>query len=284
MKQIFIKKKAVFLCLLTAICLGAKNDTEFGDQLLRDGSFSSAVYTYERALFNETDSVKKEALTFKLAQAYYKNKNFKRSSDLLNSLVENAHPAIQRQAQWELAKEYLQEGWFDFAALEFKDYASTYNDETAHYLAGWSYLKDNNYDKAALTFQSLTAERPSSNYGLAAQKLSAAALKGKTLPQKSPKAAQVMSMILPGSGQIYAGSWQDGVVSFLLNALTISLFSNALQENRTGEALIWLSLETAWYFGGAYSGYNSAHKYNERQHRVYLENLEYEYQPEKILE
>lgn len=277
-----LKKIIFLLIILLATGTAAKTEQAFGDRLYRQGSFERAIYAYEQALFNETDTLKKDEITFKLAKAYYQNKEFKQSADLLNALIENGGQKIRPQAQLELASEYLKERWFDFAALEFKDYANSYDDDTAFYLAGWSYLKDYNYDKAAQTFSSLNENRPSSNYGLAAKKLSAASLKGKTLPQKSPKVAQIMSMVLPGSGQIYAKSWQDGVVSFLLNALTISLFSNALQENRTGEALICLSLETAWYFGGAYSGYNSAYKYNERQHQVYLENLEYEYQPEKL--
>lgn len=270
----------ILFCLwLTA---GAATKTEFGDYLYGSGNFPGAIYAYEEALFTETNKVQQEELKYKLALAYYQNKNFPKAADLLSFLVENGTPAVKQKAQLELAKKYLKESWFDFAALEFQDYADRYNDNSAFYLAGWSYLKDHNYDKATQLFAELYESAPQSNYGLAAQRLSTAAQQGKTLPQKNPKAAQIMSMIIPGSGQIYASAWQDGIISFLLNALTISLFLNSLQENRTGEALIWLSLETAWYFGGAYSGYNSARKFNDRQRQIHLENLEYEYQPEKL--
>ena len=274
-----------YLCLTLACLLltaAAATKTEFGDHLYGLGNFPGAVYAYEEALFAETNQAQQENIKYKLAQAYYQNKNFQKAKELLNFLVENGTPAMSQKAQLDLAGKYLKEGWFDFAALEFQDYAGSYNDDRSFYLAGWSYLKDYNYDKASRLFEELGERAPQSNYGLAAQRLSVAAEQGKSLPQKNPKAAQIMSMIIPGSGQIYAAAWQDGIISFLLNALTISLFLNALQENRTGEALIWFSLETAWYFGGAYSGHNSARKFNERQRKVHLENLEYEFQPEKL--
>lgn len=272
--------KKYFLVLLIIISVGLAAEQNFADYLYSLGNFPGAVYAYEQALFTEKDKARQDELKYKLALAYYYNKEFQKAADILNGLVENASPEISQQAQLELAKKYIREGWFDFAALEFQDYAIAYADDSALYLAGWSYLKDYNYDKAASLFGTLSEN--SANYGLAAQKLSVAALDGKKLPQKNPKTAQIMSMVIPGSGQIYAGAWQDGIVSFLLNALTISLFANALQENRTGEALIWFSLESAWYFGGAYSGYHSARKFNDRQKQVHLENLEYEYQPELL--
>ena len=273
---------ALLIVLLLASGAAAKTEQEFGDHLYELGNFPGAVYAYEKALFTETGRAQQEELKYKLAQAYYQNKNFQKATELLNFLAENGAPAIRQKAQFDLAGKYLKEGWFNFAALEFQDYAHLYRNDSALYLAGWSYLKDYNYDRAARLFADMEETFPHSNYGLAAQRLSAEARKGKNLPQKNPQAAQIMSMVLPGSGQIYAEAWQDGIISFLLNALTISLFLNAWQENRTGEALIWFSLETAWYFGGAYSGHNSARKFNDRQRQIHLENLEYEYQPEKL--
>lgn len=273
-------KKIIFITFLASVLLAVQStDEDFADQLFQTGDYPSAIYTYKKVIFlnKSNDNAK-----YKLARSFYLNGQKEESSTLLDELVENS-ATHKKVSQKELARQYFKNEDFDRAAFEFKDFSQTYNDSSALYLAGWSDLKQNDYQEASKTFGVL-AEKKDSNFGLAALKLKDKVLEGEKLPQKNILAAQIMSGILPGSGQIYAGNWQDGLVSFLVNGLTISLLSNALQGKRSGEALVWLTLETAWYFGGIYSAGNSVHKYNEAVRTRFIEDLEDEYHPGKLLE
>jgi tetratricopeptide (TPR) repeat protein len=273
-------KKILFITFLSAALLAVQTtDEDFADQLFQTGDYPNAIYTYKKVIFlnKSNDNAK-----YKLARSFYLNGQKEESSALLDELVENS-VTHKKFAQKELSRQYYQNEEFDRAAFEFKDFSQSYKDDSALYLAGWAELKQNNYQKSSKTF-GLLAKKKESSFGLAALKLKDKVLEGEKLPQKNILAAQIMSGILPGSGQIYAGNWQDGLVSFLVNGLTISLMSNALQGKRGGEALVWLTLESAWYFGGIYSAGNSVHKYNETVRARFIEDLEEEYHPEKILE
>ena len=258
-----------------------RTELGFADSLYKAGDYSGAVLAYKRALYYAPDAVVTEKTKLGLAKAYFSNKQYTDAETLLNDLVEHGK-LHKKDAQWLLAAQYYQQKNYDFAAIEFKDYSDTYKDDTALYLSGWSFLKNYQYDKAALAFGSFK-DRTSSAYQAAALQLQDKALSSNGLPQKNVGLAQFFSYIIPGSGQLYAENWSDAGVSFLINALTISLLSSAIQNNRTGEALIWFTLETAWYFGGVYSAGNSATKYNENVKKKQVEVLEQEYNPDKLL-
>lgn len=69
--------------------------------------------------------------------------------------------------------------------------------------------------------------------------------------KKSPTAAAVMSLLLPGSGYVYAGRPLVGFGALLLNGAFIGATVLAVQDGNYPLALILLSLETGWYMGGA---------------------------------
>lgn len=86
----------------------------------------------------------------------------------------------------------------------------------------------------------------------------------KNFRYKSPEAAGVLSAFLPGSGQFYNGRYQDGVYSFLLNALFIVGAYKAYDQENFALAGILTLFEIGWYTGGIYGAVSGAHKCNNR--------------------
>ncbi len=269
------------LAVMTSPAWSDRSELGFAQEQYSNGDYHTAIGGYKRALYYAADPLTAEKAKLGLARAYFNAKQYTDAETLLNDLIEKGR-SFKKEAQWTLATQYYEQQNYEFAALEFKDYGDSYKADTALYLSGWAYLKDYQYEKAAHAF-SLFKDRTNSPYQTAALQLEGHALKGKDLPQKNTGLAQFFSYIIPGSGQLYAENWGDATVSFLINALTISLLCNSLQNNRTGEALIWFTLETAWYFGGVYSAGNSASKYNENVKLKHVEVLEQEYNPGKLL-
>ncbi len=279
----FIKKNILIICLLFCTLVFAEKTTQgFGDTLYQQENYTQALYAYQQALYYAETGTAQDPLKFKIAKTYLKLNQFEKAKELLDNLVENS-ATLKKEAHWKLATEYFQRKEFELAGFELQNYGEIYKDKKAEYLSAWAELSSHNYDKAQLKFARL-AEAKEHTYSLASAELSEKALAGKNLPQRSIGTAQFLSYIIPGSGQVYAENWQDGVVSFLVNGLTISLLSTSLRQNRTGEALIWLTLETAWYFGGVYSAGNSANKYNENVRERYLEDLDENYNYKKLLD
>ena len=67
------------------------------------------------------------------------------------------------------------------------------------------------------------------------------------LPEKNPRLAGILSAILPGSGQCYAGRWRDGFVSFLINGLFIGAAVVAIEHNHEETAAIIGFFELGFY-------------------------------------
>lgn len=81
---------------------------------------------------------------------------------------------------------------------------------------------------------------------------------------KSTAKAQWLNALLPGAGYTYVGLHRTGWTSFCLNALFGWATYRFFARGDTAAALITLSFETGWYFGGIYGSGLAAKQYNER--------------------
>ena len=81
---------------------------------------------------------------------------------------------------------------------------------------------------------------------------------------RSPWLAGTMSAILPGSGQVYCGRYQEGIWAFVMcgvfAAATYESFNQDFEWVGAAAALTGLS----WYSGNIYGAVNAAHKHNRR--------------------
>jgi tetratricopeptide (TPR) repeat protein len=82
------------------------------------------------------------------------------------------------------------------------------------------------------------------------------------LPQKSPLLAGVMSAVIPGSGQIYAGHYGDGITSFFLNGLFIAGTVVAIKQENYAVAGVVGVIGLPFYAGNIYGAANAAKKWN----------------------
>lgn len=69
--------------------------------------------------------------------------------------------------------------------------------------------------------------------------------------KKSPKTAKVLSIILPGLGQLYAGDFKNAANSFLLNGLILALFLDVAQSTSLVNGLLsFTPIFYRYYQGG----------------------------------
>lgn len=88
------------------------------------------------------------------------------------------------------------------------------------------------------------------------------------LGARSPGVALGMSLVLPGSGFVYAGKPLLGAGSFVLNAAFVGGIVWAIHERNYPLAVALFSLETGWYLGGAGGAAEAAlHRTRDRRAR-----------------
>lgn len=269
-----------YLITFTSILLALSfaSTESFAQYLVSQNEPSLAVYSYQQAIFTAAPADKPQ-LKLKLAELYSSLQAKAKAIAVYNELIDNA-PQLEKRSRWELAQLYLQDKDYTRAVYEFEQYATLYTSNEAQHLAAWAALNAGEYSVATTKWTNLSLSN--NTYQTAASDLKNKVQDMQKLPQKNVTAAQWLSAFLPGSGQLYAENWQDSLVSFLVNGLTISLLANSIHENRTGEALIWGTLESAWYFGGIYSAGNNAQLYNKRIKTRFLEDLDETYGFSKI--
>jgi len=83
-----------------------------------------------------------------------------------------------------------------------------------------------------------------------------------------------IATILPGSGQIYAGDWGNGVNALLINAATGYLFVNDVLNHQYLIAIFnSLFLFERFYSGNRSNAEKSAKKYNERKNQLFAAKI-----------
>ena len=78
---------------------------------------------------------------------------------------------------------------------------------------------------------------------------------------KSPLFAAGLSIILPGSGRIYAGRFMDGFMGMWMIAISGTAAYSSFQENKTIKGNLFSVITLIFYSGEIYGAYRTAKYY-----------------------
>jgi len=93
-------------------------------------------------------------------------------------------------------------------------------------------------------------------------------------PSKSERTAVLLSLFMPGAGNLYAGNPGLGFRDFFLNLGSGYLFYNALRQHKYVDAtLVFMFLLNRFYLGSLNNALESAFRYNEEKRRQWLEHI-----------
>lgn len=240
---------------------------KLADAFMAEGEYYRAVTEYKKLLILFPDSKRTEYAEFRIATAYYRGEEY-----------ESAARA--------------------FAAFQERHPGSGYAAEAGYY-EGISHLGLNRPGKAESAFTRVAAAHPDSEYGRRAllgtslirfdrndtagcrrqlerylvdypaddrreQVRDAMGLleRNREPARKSPLAAGILSALIPGSGQVYAGRYGDGITSFFLNGLFIAGTVMSVKQENYAVAGIVGTIGVPFYVGTIYGAANAATKYN----------------------
>ena len=82
--------------------------------------------------------------------------------------------------------------------------------------------------------------------------------------KKNPIVAGGLNALIPGLGYLYLGQKQSALTAFLLNGLTTLAAVVCFQNDNLPAALLAMSFESGWYFGGIYGAKEEALFFNTR--------------------
>ena len=251
--------------LLIILCLGALrpvssqnifdslHSAEYANFLFLSGNYKLAIEEYERLYFQHTLS-EDQALRLVLSYRYDKRPQFA----LKRLLMLWDEP---QAASPEVLREYLvlQTMLGSYGrVLEHVRGKTILTDQERKFFEASALMLQQDFNEAFRFLEPVYATSPvlANYYHLSAEALN--------MRYKSPFLSGMMSAIIPGSGKIYTGEWQDGLISLLFVASTAWQSYRGFEKNGVGSPYGWImgAVSAGFYAGNIYGSVKSANKYN----------------------
>jgi tetratricopeptide (TPR) repeat protein len=252
-------------CFLAGICL-AGEDTVYNlaEYYFQQGNYPAAITEYKRFLFFHPSTPQKEYIFYQIGQAYKEYREYK------NALIYIQFAANAAQDQ-KTVDEYNIESalilikcnQYALAKLKLlKIIHFSHNEHLrlkANYFMGVCSALEHNWSSSRQYLQDYFIQ---TNPSLTASLDSLYRLHDR-YRYKSPKLAKWLSTFLPGSGQIYARDYRQGLNALGVNIVFGYLLYYGLSERQIFDVLIvYFTLFHRYYSGNRYHAERIAREYN----------------------
>lgn len=258
----------------------------YAEQLFDARTYNPSILEYKRFLFYQPHTDMADFARYRIAHAHYYQGNREYSRQLFEELMETyPESPLYHNAQLMLGKTHLDDGEYATARSVFFLILQAKGDVRlqvqAQYLRGWCYVHDRNWFKAITEFRNIHQLRAeNSNTGTldarleqSAAKLADTTLANTPLPLKSPRLAQFMSTVIPGSGQIYAGKTRNGLISLGINAAFFYLLGDSVVDKRYVDAAGIFLVGSRFYWGNRQNAKKWAMEHNQNLEMDLIEQL-----------
>jgi hypothetical protein len=178
-----------------------------------------------------------------------------------------------------------------WALTDLDDLARGPHAELANIVLAWAYVTDRDHESAKVVLARIPAPRAAAIGALGEiEDRDAFVARVHGLPferqatelvdryhaahAKHPALAGVMSTILPGAGQLYAGSLQAAAVTFMLNALFIGATVELARDHQYITAAAAGTAASFFYVGGIINAVDLARRRNRTAMQPYADQIE----------
>jgi len=268
-------KQVVFLILitnsLTSFGQSLEQTFDFANQLYIQKSYQNAVEAYKRVVYFDSSSLYSNQIYPKIADCLFSLEKYRESADYYDlayfstedSLLKDTY-ILKKISCFLILQEY------DYAEIELLNLGSDLPDSLEYEKnfneAILRFAKEE-YDLSEQIFKKLTLDT------LAINELFNQNTK---VSRISPKKAKIMSMIMPGLGQIYVGDIKNGLNSFILSAGLFALGLRSAYINNPLDAAISVLPWFQRYYQG---GFKKAEliaiaKIQEKRYKIYNQLLD----------
>jgi TM2 domain-containing membrane protein YozV len=232
--------------------------------LQQNEKFYDAVTEYERLLFFDHSGKYHYSAYKEIGACYYAGAKIREAAEAYSKAASVAHEDSEAAgARQELIRMLLLERQYGRASLQISFYEkSGAPPEEVRFWRGWLAIFQDDWGKAAGCFGSPDTTNFLRDFCLSVQK-----------KKYNRNLAELLSVFLPGAGQIYTGHYAQGAVSLGWNALWGYLTVKAFAADRVFDGVMTGSLLWLRFYSG---GYQTAGTYaDERNREIYNEALQF---------
>ena len=255
-----------FLILLFSFSCGFTTTAEelplsLAKYLFAQANYDAAITEYKRFLFFHPDDPRIGEVYQNIGLAYRAQDLWAEATNSLRMAVHHAADSESKsECQLELAVTLIAMQDYDLAQLALIKVTlqapSALLYRRALFLRGIAYIYQFRWDEAREVLRDWSTD----------EKLDTLFDEASNVPQKSVNVARLLSTILPGAGQVYAGNWTSGLNAFLLNGTLGFLTVDAAFDRHYTDALLWGGLAFwRYYRGNTYRAGAAVEQFNEQQ-------------------
>ncbi|MCY3740984.1 MAG: tetratricopeptide repeat protein [Candidatus Poribacteria bacterium] len=250
----------------------------YAEQLFESGDYRAARLAYKRLQFYDPDTEFRDIADYRIAQSYYYQNEATRAEGLFRKFSA-IHPnsPLRFQSQLMLGQLHFDAGAYSLARRTLFELLHTTSDpevvEAAHYLRGWCYIHTTDWNKAISELRQVGISQTGEHRGKKARELADILLEKTPLPAKSPQVADLLSTVVPGSGQLYAGKIREGLLAAALNGTFIYLAVDAIRERRYVDCVGISLIGWRFYWGNRTDARRFTTEYNAHHEQALIETL-----------
>lgn len=203
----------ISLCGFSPQAQNLSQTVTLADSLFARGQYEDALHLYERVHFFDSSGALHQSYA-KIASCYFYENQYSNSADFYAlALLNQNHPGEEKKYSLQKASALIKSGNFLVAREELLFLNDTVGIGNSYLLLmGISYFGSEEEEKSKPYFMALLKgqEKKQAEMELLFKRL-------KKINKKNPAKATFMSRVIPGLGQFYAGDYQSGFNSMLLN-------------------------------------------------------------------
>jgi tetratricopeptide (TPR) repeat protein len=237
-----------------------------GDAFMAEGDYYRAITEYKKLTFLFPDSERLSEALYQIGMAYYKGKDYKSAVNHFAKVRKAYTASNYSSAAFYEGLSYSKLDRHDDAALAFE--RSRLFDESHPDAANaqlglcLNSLEVNDVAGCRQQLEEFAENYPQDERVPEVRKSFALLDAYEAQPKKSPGLAGTMSAVIPGSGQMYAEHYKDGLMAFVVNGLFIAGALASLDDENYALAAIVGGVGLPFYVGNIYGAANATRKWN----------------------
>lgn len=266
------------LLLFGTVLLNGQSKQQYADWLYAQGDYYRAISEYKELLFYSTVPDSADQLRLRIGKSYFRSGKHDNSIAELSAILEHSAPDQLRSAALDLmALNYLNLS-LPNQALYFSAEAKKIGGRSVDFTNALIRANLYQWDDAAAGFAAVRAGGEDDVVGRLAKRNVELVEGAKELGTKSPLAATLMSAVIPGSGQLYAGHSMDALQSFVFVAsfAYVSSLAHRYDKQHGGPYYntgVSLSLTSLFYAANLIGAERTATYYNQRQRQDLVKRI-----------
>lgn len=277
---IYINTVFLFLLIFNGF-LPAQTRSDFANYLFNNGDYFRAISEYKELSFfsKNKDSVFKYEM--QIARSYRLSKKYETSVFYFSNIL-NKYLSIQTSEKdlcyFNIGLNYLGLK-IPSQTIQYASLLSNNSVDKKNFLKGYFYLKTTQYDSALKYFKLSEIHTNDSNIKMVSSQYRNNIFEYKKAPQKNTFLSTVLSIIVPGLGQVYTKHYVDGLQAFgFVTFFGFATYATYRYDQKYSAnyllTIISAAITGSFYVANIISANTTARYYNQRVKDKYFYDLD----------